>query len=341
MSESSKKVCLLTGISGSIGVHTHSQIMKHTDWDVVGIVSFRHKGTCDRLDTHFKGHPDYLERTRLITHDLSAPFSEMTKKKIGHVDYIVNMASLSDVEDSIQNPVPFVQNNVALVLNVLELAREVKPEVFIQISTDETYGPSLKGQRFEEWSPILPSNPYSASKAAQEAVAIAYWRTYNVPVIITNTVNNWGEMQSSAKFPVIVQKKLQKGEVVTIHGNKDKIGSRFYMHSQNFANALVYIIKNLPPHLHQDGAVDRPDRYNITSDDEIDNLQLAQMIAGFMGKELVYDFVDVHATRPGHDRHYGLSGEKLKRLGWVPPVSTEESLRNVVAWQSENPEWIS
>lgn len=335
------KRLLLTGIGGSIGIHTLSQIMKNTDWEVVGIDSFRHKGLCDRLTAHFKDHPQDEKRTTIVTHDLTAPFSELTKKKIGKIDYIINMASLSDVEASIVEPIPFIQNNVSLVLNMLEYAREIKPEVFIQISTDETYGSSKKGQRFEEWSPILPSNPYSASKACQEAIAISYWRTYGVPVVITNTVNNFSEMQSSAKFPVIVQKKLAKGERVIIHGNKEKIGSRFYMHSQNFANALLFIVKNLPPYLHKDGEVDKPDRYNITSDDEIDNLEFARTIAEFMGKELDYEFLDVHATRPGHDRHYGLSGEKLKKLGWTQPVSFPDSLKDVVKWQTNNPDWLS
>lgn len=334
------KKLLLTGIAGSIGIHTLSQIMKNTDWDVVGIDSFRHKGWCDRVAHHLKDHPQDVSRITVITHDLTAPFSDLTKRKIGHVDYIINMASLSDVEASIQEPVPFVQNNVALVLNMLEFARETKPESFIQISTDETVGPTLKGQRHEEWASIIPSNPYSASKACQEAIAISYWRTYGVPVVITNTVNNFAEMQSSSKFPVIVQKKLMKNEVVTIHGNEKHIGSRFYIHSQNFANALVFILKNLTPYLHKDGEVDKPDRYNITSDDEINNLEFAQIIAEAMGKELKYDFVDVHATRPGHDRFYGLSGEKLKKLGWTPPVSFKESLKNVIEWQANNPQWL-
>ena len=335
-----KKVCLVTGIWGSIAVHLLAHILHNTDWEVVGIDSFNHKGLSDRIHEVIKDHPEWNDRYRIITHDLVAPFSEITKKKIGHIDYIINMASLSDVEASIVGPVPFIQNNVALVLNMLEYAREVKPEFFIQISTDETYGAVKKGERPEEWSTILPSNPYSASKACQEAISISYWRTYGVPVVVTNTVNNFGEMQSSSKFPVIVQKKLMKGEKVTIHGSEGNVGARFYLHSRNFADALLFIIKNTTPYLHKDGEVDRPDRYNITSDDFIDNLQFAQIIAKLMGKELEYEFLDVHATRPGHDRFYGLSGEKLKKLGWSPPLSFEESLKNVVGWQKNNPQWL-
>src|SRR3990167_11418597 len=135
-----KKTCLITGISGSIAVHLLAHILHNTDWDVVGIDSFNHKGLSDRLHEVIKDHPDWNDRYRIITHDLTAPLSEMSKKKIGKVDYIINMASLSDVEASIVEPVPFVKNNVSLMLNMLEYAREVKPKAFVQIGTDEEMG---------------------------------------------------------------------------------------------------------------------------------------------------------------------------------------------------------
>lgn len=338
-----RKRLLLTGIAGSIGIHTLSQIMKHTDWEVVGIDSFRHKGLCDRLSTHFTNHPQDVPRVKIVTHDLSAPFSELTKKKIGHIDYIINMASLSDVEASIQEPVPFVMNNVALVLNMLEYARDAKPEAFIQISTDEVYGPTTgKDEGFREWESKVPSNPYAASKSCQEELAIAWWRAYGVPLVITNTMNNFAEMQQASKYPVMIQKAVANGEEITIHGGENgEIGSRSYIHSQNFANALVFILKNLPPHIHVPGKVDKPDRYHIAGDKQVSNLELAQLIAELMEKPLKYKVVDFHKTRPGHDPHYGLNADKIRELGWKSPVSFEESLKNTIIWQSEHPEWIS
>src|SRR3990170_4962060 len=337
------KRLLLTGISGSIGIHTLSQIMKNTDWEVVGTDSFNHRGFSDRLVQHFKVHPEDQKRVSIITHDLTAPFSELTKKKIGKVDYIINMASLSDVQGSIDNPVEFIKNNVALVINMLEYAREVKPEVFIQISTDEVTGASEKDSTgHKEWDAIVPSNPYSASKACQEAIAISYWRSYGVPLIITNTANNFAEMQSSSKFPVMIQKALMKDEEVTIHSSESgEIGSRVYIHSQSFANALIFIINKCPPYAHKAEGVDKPDRYNIVGDKALDNLELAQLIAKLMGKELKYKIVKFHSTRAGHDLHYRLDNSKLKALGWVLPVPFEESLKNVITWQLEHPEWIS
>ncbi len=254
------------------------------------------------------------------------------------------MASLSDVEASIIDPAPFIKNNVDLAINLLEYAREVKPEVFVQISTDEVYGAveTKYDDLRREWDPIVPSNPYAASKACQEAIAISYWRTYGVPLVITNTMNNFGEYQSASKYPVIVQKAISKGEELTIHGSdKGEIGSRSYIHSRNFADAVLFIMKNLPPHLHDAEKADRPDRYNIAGDIQLDNLELAQVIAKLMDKELKYKLVSFHATRPGHDPHYGLNMEKLKKAGWKQPLTFEESLKNVIDWQAEHPEWIA
>lgn len=337
----SPKRLLLTGISGSIGVHFLAHIMHTTDWYVVGIDSFNHRGYSDRLHEVIKDHPDWNDRWEIITHDLTAPFSEMTKKKIGHIDYIINMASLSDVEASNVDPVPFVQNNVALVLNMLEYVREIKPEVFLQISTDEVYGPTLgKNDGFKEWDAKVPSNPYAASKSCQEELCIAWWRAFGVPLIITNTMNNFGEMQSASKYPVMVQKWVAKDEEITIHGDEEGIGSRSYIHSRNFADAVIFLLKNCPPHKHVPSAIDKPDRYHIAGDKQLDNLELAQMISGLMGKELKYKIMDFHKTRPGHDKHYGLDDSKLKNLGWKSPVSFEDSLKNVIEWQTTNPQWL-
>lgn len=335
-----KKRCLITGFAGSIGVHTMHHIFKNTDWEIVGIDSFQHKGLTERITEMLREHSEYWERLTVITHDLTKPLGKNLQKRIGKIDYIINLASLSDVEASIQNPVPFIKNNVDLVLNMLEYARLSKPEVFVQFSTDEVYGPSGKNQRHPEWAPIAPSNPYSASKAMQEDVCFAYWRSFGVPVIITNTMNNFGEYQQSSKYPVIIQKALAEEETLTIHGTKKDIGTRYYIHSRNASDALLFILRNLPPHLHEPGAVDKLDRYNIVGDKQVSNLELAELVAKLMDKPLNYELIDFHSTRPGHDTHYGLDGTKLKKLGWESPQTFEESLKNTIEWQIEHSEWI-
>ena len=337
---------LISGIGGSIAAHLLAHIFTNTDWEIVGIDSFRHKGWMDRIQAVMK--PEWESRLTVLIQDLTVPISPIMQKKIGHIDYIINMASLSDVEASIQDPVLFIDNNVKLAVNMLEYARKVKPKAFIQISTDEVYGPvaTKNDPGVKEWGVIVPSNPYAASKACQEAIAISYWRTYDVPVIITNTMNNFCEMQQSSKFPVMIQRWIANGEKVIIHGerrgDKVEIGSRSYIHSRNFADALLFILQKLPPHLHTPDAVDKPDRYNIAGDLQLDNLELAKLIAKLIGKpDFEYEIIDVHTLRPGHDRHYSLSMDKLRELGWKSPKSFEDSLRETIEWQVAHPDWIN
>jgi len=331
---------LLTGIGGSIGCHVFSHLMANTDWHVVGIDSFRHKGWMDRVQVMLDAHPEWRPRLTLVTHDLTAPISPVMADKIGQCKYILNLASLSDVFASIVDPVPFVQTNVASVLTVLEFARAHPPKVFLQVSSDEVYGPTDGKVFHKEWDPIVPSNPYSASKAAQEAIAISYWRTYAVPLVIVNLMNNFGEMQSPSKFPAIVQERLQHGDKITIHGTPDTVGSRHYIHSRNSADAFLFLMTKTNPHLHVGGQLDKPDRYNIVGDAHLSNEALALRIAKHMGKVARIEYQAFDKARPGHDRHYGLDGSKLAALGWRVPKPFDASLQEVIKWQQEHPEWL-
>lgn len=333
-----KKRVLLTGAGGFFGSHLLRHLLVNTDWEFICPCSWRHKGTPERLENAIHGHD--LDRVTVITHDLEAPFTPQTKKRMGKIDMILNIASSSHVNRSIDNPGEFILGNTALAYNMLELAREVKPEVFLQFSTDEVYGVAPEGVNHKEWASIVPSNPYSASKAAQEAAAISYWRTYNVPVILTNTMNLFGETQDAEKYTAQLIKKIVNGETVTVHGSEGNIGSRFYLHARNGADAVLYILMNLPPKLYNEGENMLPDRYNIVGDIEMDNLNLAKLVAEMLGKELKYELIDFHTGRPGHDRRYALDGEKLKSLGWVAPMGFEESLQKSIEWTLKNPQWL-
>lgn len=332
-----KKV-LLTGASGFFGSHLLRHLLVNTDWQFVCPCSWQHKGTPERIENALKDQD--RNRVEIITHDLTAPFTETTKKRIGKIDIILNIASNSHVNRSIDNPGEFILGNTALAFNMLEFARECKPEVFLQFSTDEVFGVAPEGVNHKEWSSIVPSNPYSASKAAQEAVAISYWRTYNVPVIITNTMNLLGQCQDSEKYPAQLIRKIFNGETVTVHGTPENIGSRFYLHARNAADAVLFILKKLPPRLYNEGKNLIPDRYNIVGDQELDNLELAQLTANIMGKELKYEFVNFHLGRPGHDRRYSLDGSKLKDIGWKAPLNFEQSLADTINWTLANPFWL-
>lgn len=339
------KRVFLTGAGGAIGIHMLAHIMHNTDWFVVCTDSFKtdHKGYCDRLALAFKDHPEWQSRVKIIVHDLNAPLTERQIKAIGKIDYVINLASRSDVQNSIDDPLPFVRNNTELMLNMLEYARVAKPDVFLHFSTDEVYGSAPKDSGgHKEWSPILPSNPYSASKAAQEALAIAWWRSYGLPLIITNTMNNFGETQAPSKFPAMIQKKIENGETIKVHAAKNgEIGTRYYLHSRNAADAVIFILQNVKPVIHGHGEIDFPVRLNIVGDKQVSNLELVQTIGRLMGKEPKYELAYFHESNPGHDLHYGLNGDKLHSLGWKSPVSFEDSLKNTIEWQQQNPEWFS
>jgi dTDP-glucose 4,6-dehydratase len=363
---------LVTGAGGFAGHHFLEHALVNTDWDIVATDSFRHKGKTDRITEVLMQHdavPEHelatsalwLNRVQVLTHDLTVPFSEQAIERLGQIDYIVAYASESHVDRSISDPVPFIRNNVDVALSTLELARRLSPKALVWVSTDEVYGPveatDLKGH--PEWDTILPSNPYAASKAAQEDLAISYWRTYDVPLIIVNCMNMIGERQDPEKFVPLVIGKVLSGETVPIHAQGAEIGTRHYLHARNLADGIMFLLEKvygpamfsgnwpaaaakipvgasvaIPP------LEDRPDRYNIATPDRIDNLTLAQMIADFAGKRLSYQFQDFHSTRPGHDPHYGLDPSKMESLGWKPPITLAASLKQTVEWTMRNRNWL-
>lgn len=335
---------LLTGIGGFIGAHCLEYFLKNTDWHIVGIDSFRHKGTYLRINEVIDSIPDWANRVSIYNHDLSVPIDAQLQFLITHqhIDVIINMASDSAVERSLLWPHICVKNNCDLIVNVLEMARMVKPDVFIQVSTDEVYGEAPIGTSHKEWDVILPSNPYAASKAAQEAIAISYWRTFGTPVVITNCMNIIGERQDPEKFlPKLIQ-KIDQGQEMPIYGDDEhSIGSRFYLHALNKASALVFIANQLPAKYPD---ADRPDRYNISDNadgaTELNNLQMAQLIASIMGKDLNYKLVSSESARKGYDKRYALDGSKLVGLGWKPPVTFKDGLERIVKWTLENKHWM-
>lgn len=317
---------LLTGCGGLVGSHLLRYLLENTDHEIICVDSWEHKGQPANTLRAIKG---YENRITIITHDLNAQFTDRQKKQIGHVDYILNIASESHVDRSITDPVNFIKNNINLVLSMLELAREVKPKLFLQFSTDEVYGVAPEGYNHKEWESHIPSNPYSASKAAQEDIAISYWRTYGVPVVITNTMNIFSETQDWEKFIPLCVNKILNNEEITIHSypGATKAGSRFYIHANSVAEAVVFLM-NKPVELYP--TYNRPARYNIVGDVEMDNLTLARLIASILRKQFKYQLVDHHSSRPGHDTRYALDGTKLAELGWTPTMLFKDKIEETV-----------
>lgn len=339
------KRVLLTGASGFVGSHVLRHLLVNTDWEIVCPVTFTHKGVQDRIRLSIEDHPEYLKRTKFVYVDLASPMTTVTAYAFGKIDYVLNLASESHVDRSIEEPAPFIINNVSLICHLLDWARSQDSlEKFVQISTDEVYGPAALGYAHKEWEDLhLPSNPYSASKAAQEDICFAYWRTYGVPLIVTNTMNIIGETQDPEKYVPLVVQKVLNGEKLGIHASTTtgQIGSRYYLHARNQADGLLYLLNNVDPVQYENESTNVHKRFHIVGELELDNLQLAEIIAQELGLPLNYELVDFNNSRPGHDLRYALDGQNMADIGWTPPLPLEESLRKTVRWMYNNKEWLS
>lgn len=355
---------LLTGAGGFVGSHVLRHLLVNTDWRITAPVTGTHRGQHPRLDLAFHDEDHDVElgrraRVDVLYHDLRWPFSDQEVNRLGQVDVIMNVASESHVDRSIETPVPFVLNNTQLMLNMLELARALRPRLFLQMSTDEVYGPAFNDYRHHEGEPHRPSNPYSASKSMQESLAFSWWRTYDLPIVITNTMNIFGETQDPEKFFAKTMRALARGERVPVHAmhrwinsqvgmGEWKPGSRFYLHARNLADAWLFLARGytvegierwlLPSYA--SGARDLA-RFNIVGDEEIANDTLVTMIAHAMGvPNFEVDYVDFHSSRPGHDLRYALDGTAIRLAGWKAPVSLEEGIAHTVDWTLRRPEWL-
>lgn len=335
---------LVTGGAGFIGHHIVEHLLETTDWNVVVLDGLTYAGRVDRLTDIDSYDPS---RVQVLWHDLRAPIGPGLDVRIGDVDVVINAASDSSVDRSLREPEAFILGNIAIAVHMLAWARARGDLThFIQISTDEVYGPVPMGRPSEEWDPILPSNPYSASKAAQEAAAIAYWRSFGVPVIITNTMNNFGERQEKEKFIPGAILKLLMGKPVTVHAAYDKTknewiaSSRVWLHARNHADALRFIIENVKPSMYDDGAL-WPGRFNVAGEREVDVVEIVSIVADALDIEWAVWHEDYHASRPGHDLRYSLNGDELHSLGWKPPVPFEESLARTAVWTRDHrKEWL-
>ena len=237
----------------------------------------------------------------------------------------------------------FVNDNVVGTVNLLNFAKENNNlEKFVYFSTDEIFGNAPSGISYKEYDRYNSTNPYSASKAAAEEFCVAYENTYKMPIFITHTMNVFGERQHPEKFIPMVIQRVRDGKKVLIHSNKEKTkaGSRHYIHAQDVADGLMFIL-NLKNYKHEgDFGNAKCPKFNLVGPEEIDNLTLAQMIAKVQKKELVYELIDNHSSRPGHDLRYSLSPELLKKLGWEPKIKLSKRIEEVVSWSLKNNRWL-
>ena len=343
-----RKRLLVTGGCGFIGHHVIDLFLRKTDWDIVSLDRLDYSGNLNRLDYVVSKYPlETRKRVKVVWHDLKAEISQITSNLIGDVNIILHLAASSHVDRSISHPMEFVMDNTVGTVNLLEYARKLDNlERFIYFNTDEIFGIAPPGVAYKERDRYNSTNPYSASKCAAGEFCVAYENTYKLPIFVTTTMNVFGERQHPEKFIPMCIRKIRDGEKIFIHSDKTKTvpGSRFYIHAADVADSMYFLL-----HLNKEQleTVYTPDyggakcpKFNIVGKEEIDNLTLAKIIAESQNKELNYEMVDFHSSRPGHDLRYALDGDYMRSLGWEPRVSLKERIQEVVDWSLKNKEWI-
>ena len=337
------KRVLITGGAGFIAHHLIGHILETTDWEIITLDRLDYSGNLNRLhDLMISFMPETKRRVKIVHHDLKAALNPLVRSEIGDVDYILHLAAGSHVDRSIDYPMEFVMDNVVGTCNILEFARlQPNLERFVYFSTDEVFGPAPDGIKYKENDRYNSTNPYSATKAGGEELAVAYQNTYNLPVYITHTMNVFGERQHPEKFIPMCIRKAKDGEYITIHSDSTKTipGSRHYIHAEDVASAVLFLLNYEGTFEPAWGNAKCP-KFNIVGSEELNNLELAQIIADTQEKELLYEMVDFHSSRPGHDLRYALDGDKMKELGWEPAKSVRERIAEVTKWTLANRRWI-
>jgi len=338
------KRALITGGAGFIAHHLIGQILKNTDWEIITLDRLDYSGNLNRLhDLMLFFDPEVRKRVKIVHHDLKAELNPLIRMEIGQVDYVLHLAAGSHVDRSIEYPMEFVMDNVVGTCNILEFARtQNNLERFVYFSTDEVFGPAPNGIKYQENDRYNSTNPYSATKAGGEELAVAYENTYGLPIYITHTMNVFGQRQHPEKYIPMCIRRICNGEMITIHSDSTRTipGSRHYIHAEDVSGAVLFLLNYNGTFEPTWGNAKCP-KFNIVGAEELNNLELAQIIADVQGKELNYELVDFHSSRPGHDLRYALDGNKMKEMGWVPSRSVRERIIEVVNWTLENDRWIT
>jgi len=250
------------------------------------------------------------------------------EKAMRGCDAVVHFAAESHVDRSIYEPAPVIQTNVTGTFTLLEVARRVVISRFVHISTDEVYGDISPKAHATEDSPLQPSSPYSASKAASDLLVRSYVRTYNFPALITRSSNNYGPYQFPEKFlPLMITNALDD-KPLPIYGDGKQ--QRDWLHVDDNCRGILAVLER--------GKIGEV--YNIGGSHVEENLSMAKRLLRATGKpESLLHYV---ADRPGHDRRYALNSAKIEtELNWKPEISLEDGIRQTIEWYKENPQWVS
>lgn len=322
---------LLTGATGHAGSVVVEQVLNNTDWEIISLERLREVGSMDRMAyLNIDARKD-RSRFRRLHHDFRAALpSGFLREEAGKIDFILHNGAEVRAIRSLTEPGIFVQSNVIGTFNMLEAARVLKPKKFVYTSSAEVLGPARDGISHGEESALLPSNPYSASKAGGEMLVRAYHRSFAVPTIIVRTMNIFGERQQTSKSVPRFLKEILNNQTVPLHvDSTGKSGTRQWMYVHSYVDALRFILDK--------AAIG--EAYHVAGEEK-SNHEIANRIAEIAKHKLEIELVNVDIHHKAHDLRYSISDDKLRNLGWVPPIGFDEGIKKTVNWTMQNLEWL-
>lgn len=328
---------LVTGGAGFIGSNfVRYMVDQHPQMLVINVDALTYAGNLENLEGI-----DQTENYRFIKADICHREEIEEVFRTYEIDWVINFAAESHVDRSIDEPQVFFTTNVMGTQVLLDVAKrhwKVNPEdkycrafhpgvKFLQISTDEVYGALGHEGMFVESMPLLPNNPYSASKASADLLVRAYHKTYGMPIHITRSSNNYGPYQFPEKLIPLMIHNCMKERKLPVYGDGKQV--RDWLHVTDHCRAIDLVL-----HKGRSGEI-----YNIGGNTEKSNLEIVKLIIHTLGKsESLIQYVK---DRPGHDRRYGLNSSKIiSELGWAPIYPFEQGIQETIAWYIDHKDWV-
>jgi dTDP-glucose 4,6-dehydratase len=313
---------LVTGGAGFIGSNfIRCVLAAHQDYELINYDKLTYAGNLANLE-EIAENPNYT----FIKGDICD--AAAVEAAMRGCDAVVHFAAESHVDRSIYEPAPVIDTNIKGTFALLEVARALRIERFLQVSTDEVYGDLPPGAFADEASPLQPSSPYSASKAAADLLVLSYVRTYGFPAVITRSSNNYGPYQFPEKFlPLMITNALDQKQL-PIYGDGKQV--RDWLHVEDNCGGILRVLEKGRP-----GEV-----YNIGGLDIEENVTIARRVLHLMNRpESLLSYVK---DRPGHDRRYALRCQKIQdELRWKPVISLESGLRLTIDWYRNHATWLA
>jgi dTDP-glucose 4,6-dehydratase len=330
---------LITGGAGFIGSNFVHYVLENTDWQIINLDKLTYAGNLNSLASVLHS-PRHIFVQGSIQ-DRSLVSQLLTQY---HPDGVVHLAAESHVDRSIDGPGEFIATNIVGTFDLLECIRAYWDQLppacksafrFLHVSTDEVYGSLGPSGYFTETTKYAPNSPYAASKAAADHLVRAYFRTYGLPVLITNCSNNYGPYQFPEKLIPLTLFNALAGKPLPVYGDGSNI--RDWLFVLDHCSALLKVLTH--------GQVG--EAYNVGGNNERTNLQVVQCICDLLdniqphhGGESYQQLITFVKDRPGHDRRYAINAAKLKReIGWVPQESFDAGMIKTVQWYLEHQQW--